>query len=93
MLLDPTHKVPRAFVGGCNLCNPVIKERPFCRSCSKVEQMPIFSSFCVPISCKCISALIVLPLLRLSGDSNVPSISLSYIGDVRTWAVVTDVRS
>jgi len=43
MLLDLTHKVPGVFVGGCNLCNPVIKEGPFCRSCSRAEQTPILS--------------------------------------------------
>ena len=81
MLLDPTHKVPRAFVGGCNLCNPVVKEGPLCKSCSRAEQMPILSGSCVLISCKCISALIVPPLLRSSDNSDIPSISLLCIGD------------
>ena len=49
MLLDPTHKVLRVFVGRCNLCNPVIKERPFCRSCSRAKQIPILSSSCMRI--------------------------------------------
>ena len=81
MLLDPTHKVPRAFVGGCNLCNPVVKEGPFCRSCSRAEQTPILSGSCASISCKCISALIVPPLLRSSGNSDISSISIPCIGD------------
>jgi len=72
MLLDPTHKVPGAFVSRCNLCNPVVKEGPFCRSCSRAEQTLILSGSCASISYKCISALIVLPLLRSSGDSDVP---------------------
>jgi len=81
MLLDPTHKVPRAFVGGCNLCNPVVKERLFCRSCSRAKKMPILSGSCAPIGCKCILALVIPPLLRLSGNSDVPSISIPCIGD------------
>jgi len=79
MLLDPTYEVPRAFVGGYNLCNPVIKERPFCRSCSRAEQIPILSSSCTSISCQYISALIVPPLLGSGGDSDVPSISFPYM--------------
>ena len=81
MLLDPAHKIPGAFVGGCNLCNPVVKEGPFCRSCSRAEQTPILSGSCASISCKCTSALIVPPLLRLGGNSDIPSISLPCIGD------------
>jgi len=43
--------------------------------------MPILSGSCALISYKCISALIVPLLLRLSDDSDIPSISLPCIGD------------
>jgi len=42
--------------------------------------MPILSSSCTSISCQCISVLIILLLLRSSGDSDIPSISIPYIG-------------
>jgi len=87
MLLDPTYKVPGVFVGGCNLCNPVIKEGLFCRSCSRVEQMPILSGSCASISCKYISVLIVPPLLRSSSDSkgtHLYSQSLALFTDIQS---------
>jgi len=43
--------------------------------------MPILSGSYTSISYKCISALVILSLLRSSGDSDIPSISLPCIGD------------
>ena len=86
MLLDPTHQVPRAFVGRCNLCNPVVKERAFSISSGRAEQAPVAPVSSQSIPLKCSSALTVLPLLRASSDSDVLSMSIpgvsKYLGDI-----------
>ena len=75
MLFDPAHKIPGSFVGRCNFSNSVVKKVSLGLSSCRAKRGPVrvFSNHSVSLQCSL--ALIVPPLLRMSGYSNSLSIS------------------